>query len=127
MARTDGEPNHEFTREELEKALEMRDVKGLPWAEIAPQIGKDISEISLRATVSKFRTGKWQHERQHGRAFRARVEHLVTEKGITDTRVLADHFKVTMDSMRWHLRMLGLDKEERMQIRAEFDRRALAA
>lgn len=127
MARADGKVNHEFTREELEKAIRLHDVEGMPWADVMLEMNPGITEISLRATVSKFRTGKWQHERQHGRAFRAKLEELVTQKGITDTRALATHFGVTMDSLRWHLRMLGLDAEERAQIRAEFDRRALAA
>lgn len=114
-----------FTLEEVQLANRLRFEEHLEWDVIVRRIGDGVLESSLRSTVSTYRKGLWHPKRQRSIPLREKLEVAVTELGVTEIETLAQFFQVGVDSISYHLKQMGLDREMRKEVRREFDLLAL--
>jgi hypothetical protein len=108
-----------YTREELEKALELKE-SGLSWGVIAERFGR--SYESLARTIHLYRHGKLSFSRQKLAERRKRIVWLFEHAGVTIYE-LARMFEMHPVSVCQLLDTEGLDKEERDAIRKSWKER----
>lgn len=111
-----------YTREEIERAIEMSERHGLTWPEIEAMTGRE--QRSLKATVSRFRNGKWgAPSRTRSKQINTEIEALIAS-GVTSITDIAKHFGYSYLAMYMRLKRMGHDAET---IREAADMARLAA